>query len=194
MFRALICGFLLVQISLKALALPCHALPSKNIEVVEKVYPVQLLHLHQKGKDIVDMNFSGTGICYSSAIWGLSSEEADWNTEVLGAGKGGGKFTFLKKLGEKHAMWFKSEFYPYDEQLCKAVMQRESEITDQIIEKGFISRYNHVTKKYEFQESNGPLNYLEEREIRMTEDGKGITVHFVDSHILKYGICYFSIR
>ncbi|HEY8271175.1 MAG TPA: hypothetical protein VIG33_09835 [Pseudobdellovibrionaceae bacterium] len=187
-------GFFLPFLVVPAMALPCHDFAASNIEKTEKVYPLQLLNLHKQGAEIPNMKFSGPGICYAISMSGQGSEEKDFIYDVLGNGKGGGQFTYLKKEGRKEAMLFRFNSYPYEEEACQLNLKRDSQFASHAIATSYINQYNSSTHLYLYQSSRSAMEYPEEREIRMVAGGKGLTVHIVSPYSLRYTICYFPKR
>ncbi|MDD4976289.1 MAG: hypothetical protein PHY93_18165 [Bacteriovorax sp.] len=174
-----------------AMEIPCDQLPRRNIEVTEKVYQVQLLKLHKKGIEIPDTDFSGPGICYSVAMSGKYSEEQDFTYQVLGTGGGSGRFVYLEKQGQKHAMVFRANSYSSDEAVCQMNIQRDISLAQGWIQSSEVNKYDPSIRAYSFKE--GPWSYsVENREIRMLADGKGVTVNIANNLGLQYTICYFS--
>lgn len=185
-----ICFFFQVTAS----AIPCSQLAASNLEKKEKVFPVQLLNLHHNGIEIPEMDFAGPGLCFSTPIRGLSSEEKEFSFEVLGAGGGRGRFSYLKKQGGKEAMIFRFGSYPLEEATCSLHIQRDEQLATHAIRAAYINQYDPSTGIYTFQGTSDAFDFPENREIRMVAEGKGITVHVVSVFALQYTICYFPKR
>lgn len=172
---------------------PQSYVPNLKKSESEKIYPVQVLKEHGNGSEAMELDHEGPGYCFGAEKGYASTEIGAFEYERLGLGRGEAYDSFLVKRGEKHALVIGFMHLPQTEAQCSAAVNRYRGIANARLANASENFYDNDKGVYVLRPSNSELP-AEEREIRLINGGKDLTLHFVKDLNQHHIICIFPRR
>lgn len=154
----------------------------QGVSAAEETY-----HRHMSGIEIPEANFAGPGICFQVPVTSPLSDLESFQKLSMSVS---GVTSHLVKIEQKHTILFNTGYQFQSPEACRKNIENHKKYLESLIAVSTLNSYQDG--KYYLQLPSFDLP--EVREIRMTQDQKGITVLAYGGYLTSNTYCYFSIR